>query len=706
MQYNHKSTSIVCAKDIKSNPPANITWINPNGTEVKENGRYSLKNGPDTIELNITNISSSDNGTWMCTILVQSDNDIIGKEEIAIDYVVSEFDSTETSRHFLIKIVITVVLGLIVCVAIYDHRANKPSGLSNSQECITEPENDTSGSTITQSDISDEIITKPDICANEVTRNSDEVKFNTQSLAELLKEQSTKISHEDAQLGIYQPMPVVKYNDDKVSKCIVTVHPNESVNNFQTQINEKVLMLVGATGAGKSTLINGIVNYIMSVQWQDTFRFKLICDGEKKSQAHSQTSKITAYSFPTSCLSYTLTVIDTPGFGDTRGMENDKVIMEQIKTLFSCGGPSSVDQIDGVGFVVQASSPRLTPTMKYIFDSVLSIFGNDIASNIFLLITFADNKTPPVLSAVKAANIPYCADFRFNNSALYSNETNDEFSETFWKLGSTTFEHFFTEFEKVEPHSLSLTRETLSERQQLEAIFEGVKKQIKFIIAKIEMLRQKQQILHRREAEILRNQHFSEEITIVEQRQVKLPNNVFVTNCRQCEFTCHFPCPIPENQEKYRCKVMNDSGTGNARCTVCPKKCQWDQHVVAPYRFETYCRVETYTSDDLKKNLSEAIEGKSLVESMITDIEKELVELRGKVVGMVGEAKWSLERLQKIALKPNPLSEIEYIDLLIKAEKSEKSPGFAERIKEFEMIKGIVKDQGAKTSKETSTAYC
>ena len=41
---------------------------------------------------------------------------------------------------------------------------------------------------------------------------------------------------------------------------------------------EKVLMVLGATGAGKSTMINGMANYVMGVEFEDSFHFKVVTD--------------------------------------------------------------------------------------------------------------------------------------------------------------------------------------------------------------------------------------------------------------------------------------------------------------------------------------------------------------------------------------------------------------------------------------------
>ena len=82
-----------------------------------------------------------------------------------------------------------------------------------------------------------------------------------------------------------------------------------------------------------------------------------------------------------------------------------------------------------MGFVVQAAMARLTHTQRYIFESILEIFGKDIQDNITFLVTFTDGQTPPVLSAIKEANISHQLDeknqprhHRFNNSGFFASQ--------------------------------------------------------------------------------------------------------------------------------------------------------------------------------------------------------------------------------------------------------------------------------------------
>lgn len=39
---------------------------------------------------------------------------------------------------------------------------------------------------------------------------------------------------------------------------------------------EKTIMLVGATGSGKSTMVDSLINYILGVNFNDPFRFSMV----------------------------------------------------------------------------------------------------------------------------------------------------------------------------------------------------------------------------------------------------------------------------------------------------------------------------------------------------------------------------------------------------------------------------------------------
>lgn len=50
--------------------------------------------------------------------------------------------------------------------------------------------------------------------------------------------------------------------------------------------HDKTIMLVGATGSGKSTLIDGFANYLFEVNWEDNFRFTLVNLEDEEKRRH------------------------------------------------------------------------------------------------------------------------------------------------------------------------------------------------------------------------------------------------------------------------------------------------------------------------------------------------------------------------------------------------------------------------------------
>lgn len=226
---------------------------------------------------------------------------------------------------------------------------------------------------------------------------------------------NSQLLEEKVSLSIYK-VPLTEDNLN-ISKYRSLIYGHDSIKSHYT------IMIMGASGAGKSTLINAMINFIFGVKWDYSYRFKLVVEDQGTSQTQSQTSEVTVYKINHQHgfqIDYSLTIIDTPGYGDPRGIERDNEITEQIGNLFR--NESEVNIIHAICFVTQSNMARLTVSQRYLFDSVLSIFDKDVAENIRIFVTFSDSQQPLVL--VKKVPCPKTEDglpayFKFNNGALF-----------------------------------------------------------------------------------------------------------------------------------------------------------------------------------------------------------------------------------------------------------------------------------------------
>ncbi|XP_030257794.1 uncharacterized protein LOC115572117 [Sparus aurata] len=508
-------------------------------------------------------------------------------------------------------------------------------------------------------------------------------------LADVVKGNSKLLENQPGPLPVYKVPLVEETMSVTGGRCF-------SFGNESTKHN-RTIMVLGATGAGKSTLINGMINYILGVEWEDSYRFKLVDEDQLKSQAESQTSEVTVYKInhqEGSKIRYSLTIVDTPGFGDVKGKERDKQITEQLRNLFSSN--QDVSDIDAVCFVAQAALARLTPSQKYVFDSVLSIFGKDVAENIRVLVTFADGQRPPVLEAIRASGVP-CpktedglpVHLKFNNSALFADNRSsaagsmreeDEdggFGQMFWNMGTRSMKKFFDALNVIETKSLMLTKEVLRERQELEDAVENLQKQVKLGLAKLEEIKETAEKLKEHEADISRNENFEFEVTVTKPVKVTISHSGFyLTNCQQCHYTCHFPCGIPNDADKRKCSAMAPNG----HCKKCPGKCHWDVHYNQKYKWEYEEVQEKQTVKKLKEKYLEASEAETLVQALIDKLRAEYDLVQAEVEKLMESSAKCLKRLKEIALNPDPLSTPEYIDMLVEEEKSEGKPGWKQRV--------------------------
>lgn len=173
-------------------------------------------------------------------------------------------------------------------------------------------------------------------------------------------------------------------------------------NLTQQDISDaRIILFSGRSGHGKTTAINAFFNIIKGINLEDTFRYILIEEEKKpEGQAVSQTAGVHLY-YLRDKLNKPIIIIDSQGFGDTRGFENDKRLNQIFQYLFS----HVIDHINSICFIVMSLDTRLHPITKYIIQSVTGLFAEDVCKNFFVLSTHANDDCflgfPPIIEILK-----------------------------------------------------------------------------------------------------------------------------------------------------------------------------------------------------------------------------------------------------------------------------------------------------------------
>ncbi|XP_022075571.2 uncharacterized protein LOC110969729 [Acanthochromis polyacanthus] len=440
------------------------------------------------------------------------------------------------------------------------------------------------------------------------------------------------------------------------------------------QVN-KTILLVGETGTGKSSLINTLVNHTMGVKWEDEVWFQIVED-EKRSQTESQTSDVIVYQvfdFEGKTLPYSLTIIDTPGFGDTRGIERDVLVTQRLFDLFRSA--DGVHEINAVGLVMKASENRVSDRLMYIFNSMMSLFGKGIEKNIVALITHSPGTNPEnVLKALEAANIK-CARNEKNQPVrfLFDNCLNKQRTEEeelglahAWRVTDRGMKQFMTFLEKTHPQKLDTTVEVLNDRVRLAACIKNLQERINFIELKQTEIIQVEEGLKKHEEEMKKNKNFSVEFDEVYKDKESIEGGMQwfggykgAVTCKVCKENCHYPgCTIAWSPTS--CEVMK-----GGRCTSCTRKCPAEDHVKEEWIYVTKTRRVKNTEREMKqkfeKNLAESVKKSSLLENLQTEMNL----LKRDKTRFLEEAYQHIVNLEKIAVKADSVSTYVHLDFLI-----------------------------------------
>lgn len=458
------------------------------------------------------------------------------------------------------------------------------------------------------------------------------------------------------------------------------------LRNGVAEKNNKVIMMIGDTGSGKTTLINTLVNYIYRVQWKYDCRIQLIEEDPTMIQDSHKRSKIMVYQVshqPKFCIPHSLTIIDTPGLPETQGVAPHRAAVQQIRELFY---NSELDHIDAICFVTQSSMTSLSTTQNFVFDSILAMFGPRVQENIVTFLTSPhDDQRPPALATMISAKVPFAKDkeghpihFRFHDGVLYANNSPDAqdaeaTNERQWSSGMEDVNSFFKFCSGTSKRNIVLQKNDLKQSNVCEITVDALIHRIKEVMSKQYELEQTEEILQRHKVEVEKNEYFEFEVSKPSKEKVATDKNC--TTCHQCSSTCHYDCLVAYDPFVFLCEVININGS----CRVCGHGSS--EHFSEKYLWQNLVVNEKVTYRSIKMKYRRDGEEEVTFHMVLERLRAETEKLRDDGSQLILRATEHIKQFTSIR------SSEEFLDQLIEAERQTRECGFQGRIEMLEKAK-------------------
>lgn len=182
------------------------------------------------------------------------------------------------------------------------------------------------------------------------------------------------------------------YPKDQLKKILDDLKKNRKDYN---------LLLLGETGVGKSTLINSLFYYLNFGSLDEAMQKDLKCivptkfqfmgqeitGGKEDPNENLKNDGGSATQYPNSHVftfggNKLLRIIDTPGIGDTRGLDKDRKNIDNILKYIS-----NFDHLNGICIMLKPNNSRLNISLRYCMKELLTHLHKEARNNILFLYT-------------------------------------------------------------------------------------------------------------------------------------------------------------------------------------------------------------------------------------------------------------------------------------------------------------------------------
>ncbi|CAI2171856.1 14214_t:CDS:10 [Funneliformis geosporum] len=491
------------------------------------------------------------------------------------------------------------------------------------------------------------------------------------------------------------------------------------------------ILLLGETGVGKSTFINAFVNYLKFDTLEDakngelevliTSKFSIMDDdfetktikiGEDDSNEQldhvgmSATQGCKSYLFQADNNVY-IRLIDSPGIGDTRGIDQDKKNFENILKYLG-----HHKYLNGICILLKPNQSRLNVIFKFCIQELLSHIHKNAKDNIVFCFTNARGtfyRPGDTLPALKSQlnelkersgveiktnkDTMYCFDnesFRFlaaiKGGIIFTEEDEKSFAES-WKRSVDESFKLFTYLASSKPHKIKDTLSLNHARKIVIVLSKPLAEIGQLIQVNISLIREQQNDI----------ENFSQSIEQLEDRlyipqldlepvQLGYPRTVCTSKCcvevltigennslkkKNYKTHCHTRCYL----DNVECNVVNNSALQKCnamRDGICKKcGCIWDKHMHISY--ENRHVIKHIVDLNIENQIKETKSFQEKKKAIIEDKQKRIDQLKNEqqIITDINVQFAQFLRQSAIAIFNNAYAD--YLDHFIEQEKIKKN---------------------------------
>ena len=455
-----------------------------------------------------------------------------------------------------------------------------------------------------------------------------------------------------------------EYGDDVIAT--VKYYSEEALSYIGSLWHPYKMLVIGEVGSGKTSFVNLLCNSklieelgkgVDAAKLEQIMRYNDLMIEDLTLRAMASKTR-EAKSYEAEIYRMRMTVIDTPGFGDSRGLEQDKENVKQIIDALKYQ-----DYINCVCLVINGRQSRMSASLKYILSEITAIMPKEVFDNIIIVFTNTadsldcdfnvrelDDYFGKKLEHIFYIENPYCKIEKAKQKAtqLSPSQITRSFGKSFEDTTKSLHSIQKTIKDFPDVHTLTFTR-LYNQKQEKE-------RDVIIILISYDQQTELEKRIKAAENEVdaaLKSKRLSTDFKTKREvdvyRAVPTPDKRHNTLCGAsgCYSNCHIPCYLPKSYEEEKFKQCRAMG-GTDKCQVCGHS--YRHHYHNEVVFEKVTEREDFLDEEVKEKFKVETDMKQRADLLRKGLQTRREELLRKKDGLLVELNNKISEFQELGI--------------------------------------------------------